>query len=103
MLERISEACSTCQLFSPKPQSFHLGILESMVFNQEISVDLKFLENLPVLHVVDSQPHFKSSIFVRAQISEDVLRGFLQCCSCIYAVYPEKARVDQGICGTDKY
>ena len=38
MIEQISKACATCQIFTPKPQTFQVRVPGGIVFNQECGI-----------------------------------------------------------------
>lgn len=102
LLEDIAKACSTCQRFEPRPQSFQVSVPSGIVFNQELALDLMFLDKIPVLHVVDTQTHFSSAVFLHSQSTEAVWHAFLECWATLYTGYPDKMRVDQGSQFTSK-
>lgn len=95
MLKFLTEACTTCQRFYPKPQTFQVCVPGNKALNQEIALHLIFLDKLPVLHVVDIQTQFVSFVFVRGKTSEGIWRAFLKCCVGIYIGYLVKIEVDQ--------
>jgi len=96
LLEDISKACATCQRFTPKPQSFQVSVPKGIVFNQDLALDLMFLDSMAVLHVVDTQTHFSSAIFLQGQSVEDIWYAFLECWVTLYSGYPDVIKVDQG-------
>lgn len=97
MLDQISKSCSTCQTFSTKPQRFKVSMPnEKVVFNREVALDLMYLENKAVLHIVDIDTHFNSAQFLKGNTVEDVWDAFLSCWSTLYIGHPHKIRVDQG-------
>ena len=53
ILEKIYRSCDPCQRMSPKPFVFQVSMPDDVVFNNEVIVDLMWLEGSPVLHVVD--------------------------------------------------
>lgn len=96
LLQEVTEACRTCQRFTPKPQSFKVSAPEGIVFNKEPALDLMFLETMPVLHIFGTQTHFSNAIFLQEQSTEAVWNAFLEFWATIYTGHPEKMRVDQG-------
>ena len=54
LLEEISKSCSTCTEFSTRGLRFKVSMPEEdLSFNQTLAMDLMYLDNKPVLHVVD--------------------------------------------------
>jgi hypothetical protein len=96
LIEDISKACSTCQRFTPKPLSFQASMPKGIVFNRELAPDLMYLEKQLVIHVVDTQTHFSSALFLRRETVEMVWYAFLECWATLYPGYPDKIRTDQG-------
>lgn len=97
ILEEISQSCSTCQTFSSKPQRFKVSLPnEKIIFNREVALDLMWLENKAVLHVVDIDTHFNSAKILSGQTVESVWEAFLECWTTLYTGFPDKIKVDQG-------
>lgn len=99
MLDDISNACSTCQIFSAKPQRFKVSMPnEKVIFNREVALDLMWLDGkrTPTLHIVDIDTHFNSAAILKGQTVEHVWDAFLTCWSTLYTGFPQKIRVDQG-------
>ena len=97
MLEEIRQACETCTKFSRPRERFKVTIPpDKIVFNEEVALDLMWLEGNAVLHVVDCQTHFNSACKLKGHSVEDVWEAFVKCWSSIYTGYPRKLKVDQG-------
>lgn len=73
------------------------------MFNEEMSVDLMFLDKLPVVQVVDTRTHFESANFDRSQTSEHIWKAFFGIWVCVYTGYPGKIKKDQGKQFASKY
>ena len=69
---------------------------DEIVFNQEIALDLMFIDSISLLHVVDTQTHFSAAAFLKQQALEHVWHTFLSCWATLYTGYPDKMRVNQG-------
>jgi hypothetical protein len=96
LIEDIDKACTTYQRFTPKPQAFQVAMPSGFTFNEEVALDIMYLEQSSVLHVVDTQTHFNSAIFLRGESVEMVWIAFLECWATLYAGYLDKMRTDQG-------
>lgn len=72
-------------MFSSKPQSTQVRLAAKIVFNQEISPALMYLDKLPVIHVIGIQTYFGSAIYVRGQPLR-ILESILQCWFCTYTL-----------------
>jgi len=101
LLMEIAAACQTCQRFSRPPERFKVSIPEADIqFNQEVAIDLMYLNKHAVLHVVDTQTHFMSADFLRGGTVEDVWDSFITCWVTLYTGFPMKIRSDAGSCFT---
>ena len=97
MLEEIREACKTCMVFSRPRERFKVTVPpDKIIFNEEVAIDLMWLEGNAILHVVDCQTHFNSACELKGQSVEDVWDAFMKCWSSLYTGYPRKLKVDQG-------
>ncbi len=97
LLETITKACETCQMFSAPPQRFRVSLPPfDIVFNREVALDLMWVEREAVLHVVDIEAEFNSATFLSYQTVEAVWGAFVICWASLYIGFPMKMRVDQG-------
>lgn len=102
ILKEISRACATCQRFAPKPLSFQVTIPGDVVFNNELALDLMWIDGRAVLHIVDVHTHFSSAVFLRGQDVTDVWNAFVEGWSSVYIGFPHKMRTDRGSVFTSK-
>lgn len=65
-LEEITKFCHHCQLHGTAPRRFKFTLNDDHHFNYEILVDVMYLNNKPVLHVVDSSTAFQGAKFLNA-------------------------------------
>jgi hypothetical protein len=65
-LEEITKFCHYCQLNSSAPRRFKFTLKDDRHFNYEILVDVMYLGNRPVLHVVDASTAFQGAKFLSA-------------------------------------
>ncbi|KAF7570061.1 hypothetical protein PtrM4_100630 [Pyrenophora tritici-repentis] len=65
-LEEVTKFCHHCQLHSSAPRRFKFTLKDDHHFNYEILVDVMYLSNKPVLHVVDSSTAFQGARFLSA-------------------------------------
>ncbi|PXF39742.1 hypothetical protein BWQ96_04444 [Gracilariopsis chorda] len=78
-LEDISCACATCTTFSSKPLRFRVSMpADNLVFNQELSLDLFWLDGKAVLHVVDRGTGFSNAVFLKRHSVNDVWSAYKQ-------------------------
>lgn len=59
IISEISSACLSCQEYRSRPLRFKASVPpDNIVFNQSISIDLLWLDEVPVLHVIDDHTEF---------------------------------------------
>jgi hypothetical protein len=65
-LQQIASACGTCQKLGPKPIRFKVSLpnMEDIVFGDELSIDLMFIDGQIVLHVVATETRFSAATFL---------------------------------------
>lgn len=85
MMESISQCCPECQSYSATPSRFRATAPpEEVTFNVEVHVDLVRLEELPILHVVDTHKRFQGAVLLRSKSAEPILDAFLECWYTLY-------------------
>lgn len=96
LLEKISAACEPCQEFKSRPLLFK-AILppERLVFNNAISIDIVWINDYPVLHVIDDHTGFRNAVFLRSKSAEDIWSPFMACWASTYVGLPNVTRSDQ--------
>jgi hypothetical protein len=65
-LEEVTKFCHYCQLHSSAPRQFKFTLKDNHYFNYKILVDVIYLGNKLVLHVVDSATAFQGARFLNA-------------------------------------
>ncbi|KAI1002730.1 hypothetical protein K3495_g5472 [Podosphaera aphanis] len=64
VLKGIEKFCHSCQMNSQSPRRFKFTLPEDCEFSYEIIVDVMYLSNRPVLHVVDVATAFQAGKFL---------------------------------------
>ena len=98
ILEDIVKRCQPCQRNpSRKPQTFQVSIgNEDIQFNQEVFVDIMYLDKRPVIHIVDLQTRLNAAKFLRNISTQSVWKAFQECWANTYIGVPHIIRVDRG-------
>ncbi len=104
ILEDIAKNCDTCQRFSAPPVRFKVTLPteESLVFGDELSLDLMWIDGKAVLHIVDTATRFSAATFLDSngstygQSVEGVWMAFTHTWCTMYTGYPNRMRTDQG-------
>lgn len=97
MLQDIADSFQACQRHTRPPERFKVSIPEeNIVFNQEVALDLMWLDGKALLHIVDTQTHFMSAAFLKGQTVEDVWETFVLCWATQYTGFTMRIHTDQG-------
>lgn len=104
IIEDIATHCNTCQRFTRPPICFKVSFSTktNVVFGEELSMDLKFLDGKAILNVVDADNHLPAATFLDAQGASygQTVDGtwlvFAMISSTMYTGYPNRLRTDQG-------
>jgi hypothetical protein len=77
LIEDINRACTTCERLTPNPHAFQVAVPSGITFNEKVVLDIMYLEQSSALHVVDTQTHFNSAVFLGGVSVEMVWIAFL--------------------------
>lgn len=102
LLEQIKRSCDTCQRFSQRPRSFKVSFPshDEIRFGHELSMDLMFINNQSILHIVDTATRFSAATFLDTngaeygQTIEGIWQAFIDTWCTTYTGYPNILRVD---------
>ena len=96
-IEDITKRCNTCAEFSSRPKRFRLSVgAEDLHFNSIVAADVMYINQKPVLHVVDEATHFCAALFLRSMSAADTWNALVRCWSNVYLGPPDYLRIDQG-------
>lgn len=113
ILKDISQKCDPCQRMGPTPIRFRASIPEAeLVFGDEVSIDLTWINGVAVMHLVDTATRFSAATFVPGpntprihtlgstprygQSVDGVWAAFIECWCAMYTGYPNRIRTDHG-------
>ena len=96
-LKQISSTCDLCQRRSRAPHRFRVALPDAdVVFNRTVCLDLMYLENTPVLHVVDKDTKFSAAAFLEKETADATWNTFMSIWVCVYIGFPDSMATDQG-------
>ena len=96
-LKRISSTCDLCQRRTRAPHRFRVSLPDAdVVFNRTLCLDLMYLENKPVLHVVDKDTEFSAAAFLGKETADATWNTFMNILVCVYIGFPDAMATDQG-------
>lgn len=97
ILKDISRRCDPCQRIKPAPTRFRVSFgSEHVRFNERILMDVMYLGNSPVLHIVDDGTKFSAARFLPDMSTQTIWETLMQCWASIYTGLPNRILVDQG-------
>lgn len=96
-LDKIAASCRTCQVYNNQTLRIKVAIPEDkIVFNQDIELDLVYLNGQAALHVVDTGANFSSAQFLAGHSVDDVWTPFLACWVPLYTGFPSSIHTGSG-------
>lgn len=90
ILEKIGKFCEKCQRYGPTPRHFKFTLRDmDICFNYSIYVDILYIDDQPVLHVVDEATRFQAARFLPSMASTSVWETLRACWIDTYLVHPK--------------
>jgi hypothetical protein len=102
LLQQIASACEMCQKLGPKPIPFKVSLpnIKDIVFGDELSIDLMFIDGQAVLQVLDTATRFSAATFLDSHngtFEQNVKRVWIALIDTwltLYTVYLNRLRID---------
>ena len=76
VLKSIQDSCKTCKRLTMKPRSFQVSMPDGVIFNTEVVMDLMFINQTPILHVVDIHTNVSGAEILQRQNIEHIWYAF---------------------------
>jgi hypothetical protein len=96
ILQDISLTCHQCQAYSSIPVSFQVSMPEHIVFNQEVRIDLMWIDGNAALNIMDTGTTFSAAPVLSGQDVATVWNMFLEAWTTLYIGHPQSMLTDQG-------
>lgn len=96
VLDIISRTCDACQVYTQKPRRFKFTLRDDVTFNHTIYADILYIENKPILHVVDKATRFQAAAWLMTVNAESLWIALRRCWIDIYLVPPDIIAHDAG-------
>jgi hypothetical protein len=71
-IKKITKFCHQCQMHSNAPGCFKFTLRDDMEFNYQVLVDIMFIDEKPVLHILDMATSFQAARFLRNMTAKEV-------------------------------
>ena len=76
----ITKRCNTCAKLSSRPQRFRLSVgTDNLHFNSILVADVMYINQKPVLHVVDEATQFSAALYLRSISATDTWNALVRC------------------------
>ena len=96
-IKEVNKFCHHCQVKGKAPQRFKFTLKDPDVdFNYEVIVDVMYLEERPVLHVVDAATGFQAARFIKNVSAKETWEMLRQCWIDTYLGPPDVITHDAG-------
>ena len=95
-LEKISDSCDLCQRNGQKPRRFKFTLREEKDFNQSVYIDIMYVDNKPILHVVCEATRYQAARWLKKVSAEEVWKAFKFCWIDCYLGPPDLVVHDSG-------
>lgn len=96
MLEEILAVCMSFSEHHVSPFRFRASIPpDELIFDHELAADLMWIDNAPVLHVIDTDTMYQDAEFIVAKTAAALWESFLRSWVTLFIGYPNTLRLDQ--------
>lgn len=94
-LQDITQSCKGCLLYSKQPNRCRAVLPDRCIFNFDVAIDVMYIQNHPVLHIVCRQTHFSIAALLPRMDSFTIWTVFMQTWVIPYLGVPFNLWVDQ--------
>lgn len=95
-LKKISQNCSPCLTVSVLPLRFKATTPpDDIIFNRQAAMDLMWLDNQPVLDVVEAATNFQNAVFLKSKSTTDIWKAFFHYWTSVYIAFPKIKKLEK--------
>ena len=95
IVDNVSQSCDVCKRFQKSPPRPAVGFPLATEFNEIVAMDIKFINGVPVLHLIDHATRYSAGCRVRNKRPETIVQAILSHWIRIFG-YPSKFLCDNG-------
>ena len=95
-MEKITKHCHQCQLHGKAPGRFKFTLQDDYNFNYKVIVDMMWIDEKIVLHVVDEATSFQAARFLKSRSAKDAWEALQECWIDTYQGPPDYIVTDAG-------
>lgn len=104
VIQDIVDKCAGCKRFGIRPYRFRVSLLpDEIVFSHEVAIDLFWIDNNPVLHIVDTHTGYQIVALPKSLSAKHIWDAFLEAWVTTYVGIPNRIRSDRGSVFTSKF
>lgn len=104
IIQEIVDKCQGCKRFGIRPYRFRVSLPDDqIIFNNEVALDLFWVEGNPVLHIVDTHTGYQNIALPKSLSAQNVWDAFLEAWVMVYVGIPNRIRADQDSVFTSKF
>ena len=96
IIDRLTEVCDQCQKHGKAPTRFKFNLREEIDFNHSIIVDIMYIDNQPLLHVVDEATRFQVAQWLKNVSTKATWDALRLCWIDVYIGPPDMIITDAG-------
>ena len=96
-LKKISKCCDPCKRIQNGLTRFRVSLgRENTRFNDEVMLDIMYIDGKPILHIVDDSTHFSAARYLPNVSTKTIWATIVECWASMYTGLPNAIRFDQG-------
>ena len=96
-LDQLTNRCDPCRRIRTASNCFRVLFgAEHVQFNKRVVMDIMYINEDAILHIVDEGTHSSAAQFLPAFSTDSVCQALLKCWGAIYTGIPNRALHDQG-------
>ena len=95
-LDRLTKYCSLCQKHGKSPGRFKFTLRDDVNFNYSIFVDIMYIDNSPILHVVDEATRYQAAKWLQNVTAKHTWDALRLCWIDVYLGPPDYIHHDAG-------
>src|SRR6266480_7180158 len=96
IIDRLTEVCDQCQKHGKAPTRFKFNLREEIDFNHSIIVDIMYIDNQPLLHIVDEATRFQAARWLKNVSTKATWDALRLCWIDVYIGPPDMIVTDAG-------
>ena len=72
-IKEITENCDVCKRFKRPPPRPIVALPHSSEFNEVVAIDIKFYQNVPILHIIDTLTRYSTAVALKNKQPKEII------------------------------